>query len=225
MTMRSLFRRLIKIIHPEAIPGFVSNVYNKLSMTTVFQKHYELVAQDVQNYCQSGKILDVGTGPGWLLVELHKNNPNFKITGVDISEGMIDRARLNLEKEGLLNAIDLRVAIAKKLPFEDNSFDVVVSTGSMHHWKDTTNSLNEIYRVLKPGGYALIYDLITDIPKPVLRQAIKDFGRLSMILMQIHDFEEPFYSVANLEELAPETKFKQGSTKFVGVLCCLILKK
>jgi ubiquinone/menaquinone biosynthesis C-methylase UbiE len=223
--MRSLFRRLIKIIHPEAIPGFAAKVYNKLSMTTVFQKHYALVAQDVLNYCPSGKILDVGTGPGWLLVELHKINPSFKITGVDISVGMIDRARMNLERNWIQNIIELKVATAKNLPFEDNYFDVVVSTGSMHHWKDTTSSLNEIYRVLKPGGYTLIYDLISNIPKPVLRQAIKDFGRLSMILMQIHDFEEPFYSVSDLEELVTNTKFKQGSTKFVGVLCCLILKK
>jgi SAM-dependent methyltransferase len=101
----------------------------------------------------------------------------------------------------------------------------VVSTGSIHHWKEPVRALNEIYRVLKHGGYALLYDVVSDTLRSLLKKSAREFGRLRMVLLWMYAFEEPFYSRQALELLPESSLFKQGRTKFAGVLCCLIMKK
>jgi ubiquinone/menaquinone biosynthesis C-methylase UbiE len=101
----------------------------------------------------------------------------------------------------------------------------VVSTGSIHHWKKPETGLNEIYRILKPGGHALVYDLVSDTPKSVLREAAREFGQLWMFLLWIHAFEEPFYSAQGFESLPGQTLFKEGQARFVGVMYCIRLRK
>jgi len=59
------------------------------------------------------------------------------------------------------------IAGANALPFADGTFDRVVSTGSLHLWKEPVHALSEAHRVLKADGYALMYDLVRDMPKAV----------------------------------------------------------
>jgi ubiquinone/menaquinone biosynthesis C-methylase UbiE len=126
---------------------------------------------------------------------------------------------------GLAGKIEIKEGNASHLPFADNTFDTVVSTGSIHHWKDPVDALNEIYRVLKKGGIALLYDIMSDTPQPVLKETARRYGRLKTMLFWFHAFEEPFYSRKAFAQLARPSLFKQGRTRFVGLLCCLILKK
>jgi len=221
----SLLRRLLKSLHPEGIPWPGSVIYSRLSGSGIFQRHYELVAKDVLSYCSAGSLLDVGTGPGWLLVKIHRMNPGIRLVGVDISAAMVSSALANIRAAGCSAAVDIREASAARLPFEDGSFDAVVSTGSLHHWKEAVAGLDESHRVLKTGGHALIYDLVKHTPGEVFDAAARDFGRLRMTLLWLHSFEEPFYDPQDMRVLAGSTRFKEGRTKFVGALCCLILRK
>ncbi len=223
--MLSPGRKLLKLFHPEGIPWPATILYNALSATNIFQKNYALVAQDIVRYCPEGNVLDIGTGPGWLLLKLYEQSANLHITGLDVSPGMVAKARQNLKQKGLSESIDVQEGSADKLPFAENTFDAVVSTGSIHHWKQPETGLNEIYRVLKPGGHALIYDIMSDTPKAVLRDARREFGRFRMFMLWIHAFEEPFYSTHGFESLPQTTLFKNGHLRFVGVLGCLTLKK
>jgi ubiquinone/menaquinone biosynthesis C-methylase UbiE len=111
------------------------------------------------------------------------------------------------------------------MPLADRSFDIVVSTGSIHHWKEVTACLNDIYRVLKQGGYALIYDFVSDTPVSILKEGAREFGRLKVLFLWLHAFEEPFYSRKTFELLVCPSSFKEGQTKFMGLFYCLILKK
>ena len=61
MTSLPLARRVLKIFHPEGIPGIATYIYNAVSKTRIFQRNYDLVARDILNHCASGKILDIGT--------------------------------------------------------------------------------------------------------------------------------------------------------------------
>jgi len=218
-------RRLLKKIHPEGIPWPGSVLYSAVSSSRIFQKNYELIAKDIANYCGEGTILDVGTGPGWLLLKIHEINPKLRLTGLDVSAAMIVKASGNIESAGLSREIDFVEGNATRLPFPDSSFDCVVSTGSIHHWKNPTEGLNEVYRVLKPAKYALIYDIVSDTPKSVMRSVSKEFGRLKMFLLWIHAFEEPFYSQKEYQLLAKPSLFTEADIRFVGVLCCLTMKK
>jgi ubiquinone/menaquinone biosynthesis C-methylase UbiE len=225
MAILSPLRQVLKRFHPEGIPWPGTVFYNAMSETTIFQRHYELLARDIATYCPEGSILDIGTGPGWLLMKLHQLYPKLRLVGLDASPAMITRARRNLAKAGLSHVIDVSEGYADHMPFADGSFDTIVSTGSIHHWKDPAHGLNEVCRVLKHNGYALMYDLVSDTPESVLKETAREFGKLKMILLWLHAFEEPFYSCQGLESLAELSLFKQGRTRFVGVTCCLILKK
>lgn len=223
--MLSPGRKLLKLFHPEGIPWPATILYNAISTTNIFQQNYALVAQDIVSYCSEGNVLDIGTGPGWLLMKLYEQSAKLRITGLDVSPGMVAKARQNLKQKDLSGSIDVQEGSAGKLPFADNTFDAVVSTGSIHHWKHPEAGLNEIYRILKPGGHALIYDIISDTPKAVLHDAQRKFGRFRMFMLWIHAFEEPFYSMHGFESLPQTTLFKNGQLRFVGVLGCLTLKK
>jgi len=218
-------RGILKRVHPEGIPWPLSLLYGRLSATTVFRRHYELVAGDVRQYSPADRILDVGTGPGHLLLALHRALPNAALVGVDISPGMAALAERNVDRSGKGGVIEIREADAASLPFEDESFDIVVSTGSLHHWKAPLEGLSEAYRVLRRGGHALIYDLVRRVPRDVAGYMRSEFGTFRSTLLWLHSFEEPFMDAPEMEELAQRTDFDLEGTRFVGALCCLALLK
>ena len=225
MSSLSLARRLLKVVHMEGVPWPGSAIYNALSGTWMFQRHYEWLARDILHYCPEGSILDIGTGPGWLLLKLHQAASEVQLTGVDISAAMVDKARKNIANAGLAGVIAIKEGAASQLPSPEASFDAVVSTGSLHHWKDPTAGLNDVYRVLKPGGYALMYDVVSDTPAPVWDEGAREFGRLKIMIFWLHTFEEPFYTQENYQALAQPTLFQDSQTRFLGIMCCLVLKK
>ncbi len=223
--MLSLPRRLLKAVHPEGMPRVGAVLYNRISATRAFQRQYALIARDILGYGLGGSLLDIGTGPAWLLVHLQQLSPALQGIGIDASPAMLAKARQNIAAAGLSDLLEVREGRASQLPFAAEAFDAVVSTASLHHWKDPAAGLQEAYRVLRPGGYALIYDLVRDTPAAILAEMGRQWGRVRMLLLWLHGFEEPFYSQEEFALLARPTSFREGRTRFVGVLCCLILRK
>lgn len=99
-----------------------------------------------------GKLLEIGCSMGTDLLQSARNG--LQVTGVDLTEAGIELARHRFELYGL--PADLRVANAEHLDFDDATFDIVYSFGVLHHTVDTQQSINEVHRVLKPGGKAAI---------------------------------------------------------------------
>jgi SAM-dependent methyltransferase len=117
------------------------------------------IAADVAAVAPDGaRVLEVGCGPGHLSARLAHHG--FDVTGLDLDPAMIARARANADRPG--NGDRRRpsflVGDVAALAFPDGSFDLVVSTLSVHHWADPAAGLAEIGRVLRPGGRALIWD-------------------------------------------------------------------
>jgi ubiquinone/menaquinone biosynthesis C-methylase UbiE len=212
-------------MHPEGIPWPGSALYNVLSNTEIFMRHYELVAHDIAQYGVAECILDIGTGPGQLLLAMRKIIPDARIIGVDISHAMVAWAQRNINKCGYDNQVEVRLAGANDLPFTEGSFDRVVSTGSLHHWKDPIGALSELYRVLRPDSYALLYDLVRDIPKAICEDIRARFGNFHFALLWLHSLEEPFLNAKEMDELGRLSDFTVEGIKFTGALCCLVLKK
>jgi SAM-dependent methyltransferase len=118
------------------------------------------IAADVAAVTPDGaQILEVGCGPGLLSLRLGRQH-GLEVTGLDLDPAMIARARANADRPA--NGDQRRplflVGDVAALAFPDGSFDLVVSTLSMHHWADPAAGLAEIGRVLRPGARALIWD-------------------------------------------------------------------
>jgi ubiquinone/menaquinone biosynthesis C-methylase UbiE len=88
------------------------------------------------------------------------------VTGIDLSEEMLAQGRDNARRAGVTNRVSFRRRDAQQIPFPDASLDLVVSTLSLHHWSDPVAALDEIGRVLRPGGSFLIFDLRRDMAAP-----------------------------------------------------------
>ena len=141
----------------ERIPGPFATLYEKATRMAI-DTYYVPVAKEVAAELKAGLILDLGTGPGYLPIEVAKRLPNIRIHGIDLSRRLIEKARSNARKEGLSEQLHFEVANASRLKFDDETFDMVISTGMLHTLKDPLTVLKECNRVLKPGGKAWIYD-------------------------------------------------------------------
>jgi len=132
---------------------------------------YPLIADQISEHIQlkQGPVLNLGTGLGNLTIEIGHRYPHLHVIGLDISESMIKIAAESL-KETSLNTIEFIVGDAHALDFKDESVELIVSHGAMHHWMDAKTVLSEIYRVLIPNGLAYISDLRRDAPMDIVQQ-------------------------------------------------------
>jgi ubiquinone/menaquinone biosynthesis C-methylase UbiE len=139
---------------PEAIPTPGAIFYNA-TVAKVLRKPERKIASDVVTKMEKGTILDLGSGTGYLSIEIAKEASGLRVYGIDLSRQMVKIARRHAK--GVDNARFV-FGNAARLPFKDDSIDLVVSTGASHHWKTPRLVFEECYRVLKPGGEAWIYD-------------------------------------------------------------------
>ena len=107
-------------------------------------------------------VLDVATGTGDLAIAL-TTIPEVKITGLDISEGMLAVGREKIAKKQLSNRINLVQGDSEQLPFADATFDAVTVGFGVRNFEDLEKGLSEIFRVLKPNGRLVVLE--TSIPE------------------------------------------------------------
>jgi SAM-dependent methyltransferase len=146
------------------VPGGIlisdAAVYDALSHRLVLSSLFERIAADVAAVAPDGaRVLEVGCGPGRLSIRLARQY-GLDVTGLDLDPAMIQRARANADRrgDGDERRPSFLVGDVAALAFPDGSFDLVVSTLSLHHWADPTAGLAEIGRVLRPGARALVWD-------------------------------------------------------------------
>jgi len=111
-----------------------------------------------------GRFLDVGTGTGWIAIGVVKNTLGIEVTGVDLSETMLNVAEKNARGEGVQNRTRFMKGDAKGLHFEDGSFDAVFCHNMLHHLPEPDKLVSEMMRVAKKDGTIIIRDLIRHSP-------------------------------------------------------------
>ncbi len=129
-------------------------------------------ALDVPREGRAPAVLDIGTGPGRLVLAIAGRRPDVRAIGVDLSPDMIALARAAARRQGAAG-VAFEVADAARLPFADGELDMVVSTFSLHHWQDPRAVVRDCLRVLRPGGRLWVYDLRWTA-SPEMRSAVRE---------------------------------------------------
>ena len=111
--------------------------------------------------CEQGRTLDIGTGPGQIVIKLARRLPQWSFIGVDRSPAMIGQARANLAGAGDADRgqVEFEMADGNRLPFPDKSFGLVMCNSVLHHLAEPEKLLREIARLAAPGGAVLLRDL------------------------------------------------------------------
>jgi ubiquinone/menaquinone biosynthesis C-methylase UbiE len=130
----------------QAGEGRLSPVYGPLA---------EQLVKDLKLESRVGIGIDIGSGPGTLIIELCKRTSGHWINA-DINPHFFPYFLQQAEKQGFDGRVSAIVADAQALPFRDNYADVIVSRGSFWLWEDKLKAFGEIWRVLKPGGVAYV---------------------------------------------------------------------
>jgi ubiquinone/menaquinone biosynthesis C-methylase UbiE len=110
-----------------------------------------------------GKALEIGPGPGYLGLEWLAKTAETTLTGLEISDEMIRKARSNAAEYELNDRVDYQPGNVASIPFAAETFDAVFTNGSLHEWSNPLAAFDEIHRVLKSGGRFFISDLRRDM--------------------------------------------------------------
>lgn len=144
----------------------VAEMFNNISKKYDFLNHFLSMGIDILwrkkairllKESQPKQILDIATGTGDFAIEALKLNP-IKVTGVDISEGMLAVGNEKIKKKGLANIISLELGDSENLRFDDNAFDAYTVGFGVRNFENLEKGLTEMLRILKPNGTAIILE-------------------------------------------------------------------
>jgi len=164
-----------RVVSHEALVDLeVARAFNLISRLPQMRLIRWVVARRAAAMVQAGQAVDLGCGPGYLVVKLAQVAPGLQVTGIDLADEMLVEAEAVARRSGVQDRVAFKKGDVVQIPFPDGSLDLVVSTLSLHHWGDPVGVLNEIARVLRcpepaegrPGGAFLVADLRRDLSAP-----------------------------------------------------------
>lgn len=167
---------MTKFAHDDVVPDQQSGMQKKEQVAQMFDSiasRYDFVnrfltagidirwrkkAIDQLKNIQPRQVLDVATGTGDIAIMTYELLHPEKITGIDISEGMLELGRKKLEKLNLTDRIQLLKADSEQIPFPDIHFDAITVAFGVRNFQDLKKGLSEMLRVLRPGGKLVILE-------------------------------------------------------------------
>lgn len=204
--------------------GFIADWYAKLTLKNIeaFRADAKRIAAQLQ---RGADVLEVAPGPGYLAIELAKMGL-YHVTGLDISARFVEIAQKNAGEAGV--GIDFRQGDASRMPFEAGSFDFIVCRAAFKNFSRPVDALNEMHRVLKPGGKALIIDLRGDASEADMDQEVQGM-HLSAFNAWLtkgafkHMLIKRAYKRADFEQLAAQSAFGRSAITEdkIGLEVCL----
>jgi len=195
--------------HEEIEDPAVAQAFGRIASWPQMRLLRKIVINRALALVQAGEAADIGCGPGHLVIELAQRAPGLHLTGIDLADDMLASAAANARRAGVDPRVTFRQGDAGRLPFDDASLDLVLSTLSLHHWSQPVVVLNEVARVLRPGGAGLIFDLRRDMPAPAY--TLLWFASRVVVPKALKEVNEPLaschaaYSLAEAAGLARQS--------------------
>ena len=193
-----------------AMEGFIARWYAKNTKGNMEQ--YKNWAKKVaKNTTEGSNVLEVAPGPGYLSINLAELG-NYKVFGLDISKTFVEIEQKNAEDAGV--KAEFRHGDASNMPFENEKFDFIVCTAAFKNFTKPIRALNEMYRVLRPNGTALIIDLRRDASRDAINDEVENMGlnwinkfftKLTFRFMLLRNS----YTKSEIEKLVSHTNFRK----------------
>lgn len=139
--------------------GWIARAYDRGVQTAFREVFPTLVGHLIGDLSTARRILDAGCGPGQFTIMAAERLPRAEVWGIDLAPTMIELARAHAAESPAAPRLHFDAADVAKLPFPDEYFDAVLSSGSIKHWPDALAGLRELHRVLVPGGRAFIGEM------------------------------------------------------------------
>jgi ubiquinone/menaquinone biosynthesis C-methylase UbiE len=149
---------------------------------------------------ECARVLDVGTGTAQIPIELARRTAAVPIVAVDAARHMVDLARQNVERAGLAGRVGIELCDAKGLPFDDGSFDAVISNSLVHHIPRPESVLAEMVRVTKLAGVLFVRDLARPEGTAMLQQLVRQYAGDANAHQQ-KMFAESLHAALTLDEM------------------------
>jgi ubiquinone/menaquinone biosynthesis C-methylase UbiE len=204
--------------------GFIASWYAQ--QTAKDMERFKETAQRVAVHVGPRScVLEIAPGPGYLAIELAKLT-GCRMVGVDISHTFIRIANENARKAGVDIAFDH--GDAADLPLPADGFDFVVCTAAFKNFTRPLDTLNEIHRVLKPGGTALIIDLRKDFSPQAIDDYVKGKGLINSAIIKWtfnSMLKKRAYTVDGIKQLVAQSRFGQGDVRIDSIAFDLWLRK
>ncbi len=198
--------------------GALARWYTKVRGTRHQLEEYRRQAAELTDGLRVGAdVLEVAPGPGFMAIELARRG--CRVTGLDISPTFVEIAGRHAREAG--ERIDFRLGDAASLPFEASSFDLVLCQAAFKNFGRPVAALDEMHRVLRPGGMAVIQDMRheatpADIDREVRRTGL---GRLNAFMTGriLRWLRRRAYAQAEFERLAAESAFGACEIRADGI--------
>lgn len=192
--------------------GFLATWYAR--QTERDRDEHTAAARRIAAHLGAGsRVLEVAPGPGYLAIALAVFS-GASVTGLDISRTFVRIATDNAREAGV--RVDFEQGDAADLPFPDGRFDFVVCRAAFKNFSRPLVALNEMYRVLKPGGTALIIDLRKDFSGRALSGYLKGRGWFDALVMRIifnTMLKHRAYTRESMAGLVAQSEFGRGEIR------------
>jgi ubiquinone/menaquinone biosynthesis C-methylase UbiE len=156
-----------RVPSPESMDSpAVAAAFNRVAGWPQMRLMRRYVIRRIKDLVQQGEAVDIGCGPGHLIFDLAQQVPDLQLTGIDMSDEVLGQAESYAALYGFDDRVKFEKGSAQAIPFPDSSFDLAISTLSLHHWSDPVAVLDEVARIVRPDGAFLIFDLRRDMALP-----------------------------------------------------------
>lgn len=192
--------------------GFIAKWYAK-TVEKDYQQYLQLADRIGKTLAGEKAILEIASGPGFLAIELAKK-PDFNVTGLDISETFVQIAKYQAKKKQV--TAKFVVGNVSDMPFKEAQFDFIICRAAFKNFAKPLEAINEMFRVLKPGGKTLIIDLRRDITDEEIASCVKEMKLNSKwdSMLTFWAFKlmlrKRAYSIEQIEQLIAISKFKNN---------------
>jgi ubiquinone/menaquinone biosynthesis C-methylase UbiE len=163
-------------------------------------------------------VLEVAPGPGYLAIEVARLD-RFQVTGLDISRTMVEIAHENATSAGV--AVDFERGDATAMPFADGSFDLIVCQAAFKNFRRPVSALDEMHRVLRPGGLAVIQDMRREATSAEIDQEVRSqqLGAVNGFITRrvLAGLRNRAYSTVQFERLVAESRFSSCAVHAEGI--------